>query len=403
MDSVTPSVLITSVLNPNMRIFDVVMRTEYGTSYNSYAVIGSEKIALVDSSHLTFCEAYFDHLDAALAGRVPDYLVMNHTEPDHSGTVAALVERYPDIIIVISQAGAIYLKNITNRADLKLQIVKDGDSLDLGGKTLHFMIAPFLHWPDTMFTWLPEEKVVFTCDFLGAHYCEPQLFDSKVTYREAYVGAVKNYFDCIFGPFKGYVLKGLDRLATIDPQFVCTSHGPILTAGVEYQRNLERYRQWATVEPCANKRIPVFYCSAYGNTERLASHVARGLLRGLPSAEVTCYDLNQHDLSELAAALNDSDAFLLGSPTINRDALPPVWNLLACVDAVAIAKRPVALFGSYGWSGEAIPHLTNRLTDLKAAVFADALRVQFTPTADDLAAAEKLGEDFARSLPAGCC
>ncbi|MDR3315541.1 MAG: MBL fold metallo-hydrolase, partial [Coriobacteriales bacterium] len=206
MRNISPSVLITSVLNPNMRTFDVVMHTEYGTSYNSYVVLGSEKIALIDSSHLSFCEPYFDNLDRALEGRTPDYLVMNHTEPDHSGTVAALLERYPELTIIISQAGALYLKRIVNRDDLNLRIVKNGDTLELGDKTLHFIIAPFLHWPDTMFTWLPEEKVVFTCDFLGAHYCEPQLFDTKVIYRDAYTDAVHNYFSCIFSPFKSYVL-----------------------------------------------------------------------------------------------------------------------------------------------------------------------------------------------------
>jgi flavorubredoxin len=398
LERVTPSVLITSVLNPNMRVFDVVMRTEYGTSYNSYMVKGAEKTALIDASHATFGDDYLEKVAQALDGRTPDYLVLNHTEPDHSGTVAALLDCYPDITIVISPAGAIYLKNIVNRDDLKVTIVRDGDSLDLGGRTLHFISAPLLHWPDTMFTWLPEEKVVFTCDFLGAHYCEPRLFDTRITYVEAYVSAVKNYFDCIFSPFKPSVLKGLEKLEALDVNFACTSHGPILTKGREFERTKERYRKWATVDPCEHKRIPLFYCSAYGNTERLATHVARGLLHAQPDAEVTCYDLVKHDLSELAALLNESDAFLIGSPTINRDALPGVWKLIADIDAVTIAKRPVALFGSYGWSGEAVPHLAERLTSIKAVVFEKQLKVAFTPTEADLAAAEELGREFGASL-----
>jgi flavorubredoxin len=398
MERVTPSVLITSVLNPNMRVFDVVMRTEYGTSYNSYMVKGAEKVALIDASHATFGGDYLEKVALALDGSVPDYLVMNHTEPDHSGTVAALLECYPDITIVISPAGAIYLRNIVNRDDLKVMTVKDGDSLDLGGKTLHFISAPLLHWPDTMFTWLPEEKVVFTCDFLGAHYCEPRLFDTRVTYPDAYASAVKNYFDCIFAPFKPSVLKGLEKLEKLDVDFACTSHGPILTKGHQLERIKGHYREWATVDSREHKRISLFYCSAYGNTERLATHVARGLVRSQPDAEVSCYDLVKHDLSELAATLNESDAFLIGSPTINRDALPIVWKLIADIDAVTIAKRPVALFGSYGWSGEAVPHLAERLTSIRAAVFETQLKVAFTPTKADLAAAEKLGEDFGASL-----
>jgi flavorubredoxin len=402
MEQVTPAVLVTSVLNPNMRVFDVVMRTAYGTSYNSYAVIGSEKIALIDASHATFSGDYLLKVEAALAGRKPDYLVMNHTEPDHSGTVRFLLERYPDITVVISRAGALYLKNIVNRDDFKLQTVSDGDSLSLGDKTLHFLSAPFLHWPDTMFTWLPEEKVVFTCDFLGAHYCEPRLFDSRVTYPDAYASAVRNYFDCIFGPYKPYVLKGLDILDGIDADFACTSHGPILTKGHQLEAVRRNYRQWAFQDPCDHPRIPLFFCSAYGNTKLLAERVAQGVRQALPNAEVTLFDLVDHELSELAPVMNDSSAFIIGSPTINRDALPVVWKLIADIDAVAIAKRPVALFGSYGWSGEAIPHLAERLTALKARVFENQLRVAFTPTDADLDTAEQLGREFAQSLPAGC-
>jgi flavorubredoxin len=401
MEQVTPSVLITSVLNPAMRVFDVVMRTEYGTSYNSYVVIGSQGIALIDASHASFREDHCGKLERALAGRKPDYLVLNHTEPDHSGTVAALLERYPGLTVVASRAGALYLKNIVNREDLKVMTVSDGDRLNLGDRTLHFISAPLLHWPDTMFTWLPEERVVFTCDFLGAHFCEPQLFDSRIVYEAAYGASVKNYFDCIFSPFKPAVLKGLEKLEGLDAAYACTSHGPILTAGHWLERVKERYQKWAAEGVRDRLRIPLFYCSAYGNTERLASHVACGLVRSQPDAEVTCYDLVRHGLAgpgELVARLNDSDAFLIGSPTINRDALPVVWKLLADVDAVNIPKRPVALFGSYGWSGEALPHLAERLTSLRARVFEQQLKVAFTPTDADLAAAEDFGEAFGASL-----
>jgi flavorubredoxin len=398
MHQVTPSVLITSILNPNMRIFDIVMRTEYGTSYNSYVVIGSEKTALIDASHLSFTQPYLQNVETALDGRIPDYLVMNHNEPDHSGTVVALLDRYPDLTIIVSQPGAIFLKNITNRDDLNIIIAKDGDCISLGDKTLQFIVAPFLHWPDSIFTYLPEERVVFTCDFLGAHYCEPQLFDTCVIYREQYALAVREYFDGIFAPFKPYVLAGLEKLDSLDVDYCCTSHGPILTPGCEYQRNRKRYLNWASPEDKTNKRIPVFYVSAYGNTARLASHVARGVLATLPDAEVNCYDLNHHDLATVAKALDESDGFLIGSPTINREALPPIYNLLATVDAVTIAKRPVGLFGSFGWSGEALPHLAERLTSLKCAVFEPQLKICFTPTEADLKAAEELGRSFAASL-----
>jgi len=399
MFSITPSILVTSVLNPNLRVFDIVMPTEYGTSYNSYVVVGSEKIALIEAAHADFLDAYFAHLDAALEGRAPDYLVLDHTEPDHTGTVAALLERYPDLQIVISRSGALFLQNIVNRADLDCLIVGEGDTLDLGDKTLRFISAPLLHWPDTMFTYCPEEKVVFTCDFLGSHYCEPEVFDRHILYADAYEEALRQYFGGIMAPFKPYVRAGLEKLSALDVEVACVSHGPVLTRGCELERVIGRYGQWAAEEDSGRAlRVPVFYCSAYGSTKALAQRLVSGIRSVLPGAEVASYDLIEHDLAELGALMNESDAFALGSPTINRDALPVVWNLLAQADAINFAKRPVALFGSYGWSGEAAGHIAQRLTSLKAAVFEEQLRVQFIPTEADLTAAETFGAAFAATI-----
>jgi flavorubredoxin len=195
MTHITGPVYYTGVFNPNMRVFDVIMRTENGTSYNSYLVKGSEKLAVIEAAHKSFGEWFRKNVESLLDGRAVDYLVLNHTEPDHSGCVAEFIERYPGITIVVSQAAAIYIKNITNRTDLNLKIVKDGDSISLGDKTLQFINAPFLHWPDSMFTYLPEDKVLFPCDFLGSHFCEPQLFDTKVASPSQYWDAVKYYYD----------------------------------------------------------------------------------------------------------------------------------------------------------------------------------------------------------------
>ena len=398
MISVTPSIQVTSVLNPNMRIFDVSMRTEYGTSYNSYVVQGREKIALIEAAHASFIDAYFDHLDRVLEGRTPDYLVLDHTEPDHTGAVRALLERYPDIAIVISRPGSLFLKHIVNRADLDCLVVGDGDTLDLGGKTLRFISAPLLHWPDTMFTYCPQDKTVFTCDFLGSHYCEPEIFDTKITYPRAYESAAKHYFDSIMAPFAPSVRAGLEKLRALDIEYACVSHGPILTRGHELERQIERYTAWAAEAPRDHPRVPVFFCSAYGNTAALAARVTAGIRAAAPTAEVELHDLTEHSLEELRALMNASDAFALGTPTINREALPVVWELLAGADGINFAKRPVAVFGSYGWSGEGVPHIAERLTSMKAAVFEQQLRVQFTPTEADLDSAESLGRAFAQQI-----
>lgn len=398
MKKISNSVYFTGTLNPNLRVFDVIMRTDYGTSYNSYIIKGSEKNALVEAAHLTFFEAYLENIHQVLNGEKPDYLILNHCEPDHTGCIAKLLEVYPDLTIVVSQAGSIYIKNITNCPDVNLKIVKDGETLCLGDQTLQFISAPFLHWPDSMFTWMPEENILFTCDFLGAHFCEPRILDQHIVYPEQYWDAVAYYYACIFGPFPTYVQKGLEKIADLDIAFVCNSHGPVLSKEGVFDQVVERYKQWSAPKQRQHKHIPVFYVSAYGNTEKLAEAAVQGILKVLPDAQTQAYNIIDHDMGALCALMNESDAFMIGSPTINRDAVAPVWQLLAGIEAVGIQKRPVAVFGSYGWSGEALPHITERLTSVKANVFEQSLKIVFVPTNQDLNAAEMLGEEFAKSL-----
>ena len=219
------------VLNPSMRIFDVVMKTEFGTSYNAYLITG-EKNVLVETVHLSFFDEYLDNIKSIIDPTKIDYLIMNHNEPDHSGSLDRLFEIAPQIQVLTTPAGKIYLPHITNRQDLAVKAVKDGETLDIGGgKVLKFIHAPFLHWPDSMFTWLESEKTAFTCDFLGAHFCEPTMLDSKIKHMNYYLSSFKGYFDAIFGPFKPYVQKGLSKFNELGAETVCTSHGPVLQKG----------------------------------------------------------------------------------------------------------------------------------------------------------------------------
>ncbi len=396
---ITGSVDYVGILNPNMRVFDIIMRTDFGTSYNAYVIKGGNKTALVETVHLDFFESYLENIAECCDLKQVDYLIMNHNEPDHSGAIARLLEINPDITVVVSQAGALYLKNITNRSDIKVQVVKDGDTLDLGGgKVLRFINAPFLHWPDSMFTYLEDEKLLFSCDFFGAHFCEPLIWDYKTSYTKSYEEAFKGYYDAIFGPFKPYVVKGLEKTDGLDIDIVCPSHGPVLTKQGRLSYVRDMYRTWSAPQTKTKKSIPIFYCSAYGNTALLADAIAEGVRTVLPDAEVEVLNVIEHDMAQLGAKLNASDAFLLGSPTLNRDAVAPIWILLAHIDAVNIAKRPAAVFGSYGWSGEALANLSDRLKGLKVNLFEQQFKVVFVPTAEDLEKAKAFGQDFAQSL-----
>lgn len=395
---ITDNVFSVGVQNPDLEIFDIVMPTRFGTSYNSFLVKGETKTALVETSHAEFFDEYKANIAEVADPASIDYIVVNHTEPDHSGALAALLGVCPNAQIVCTAVAANYLKNITNRADLNVRVVKEGETLDLGGLTLKFIVAPLLHWPDTMMTYCPEEKVLFPCDFLGAHYSFAPMFDAKVRNLDDYRSAFKDYYDAIFGPFKPFVLAGLAKISALDIKYVCNSHGPVLTKAGQLDYAIQKYREWSAPVKSAVKRVPVFYCSAYGCTAALAAKIRDGVLSVLPSAECKTYNIIDFDLATLAAELNGSNAFAIGSPTLNADAVPPVWNLIASIDAINIKKRPVAVFGSYGWSGEAVPALIARLTALKLNVVGEGLKACFVPSEAELAKAFELGAMLAQSI-----
>ncbi len=386
------------ILNPGMRIFDVIMRTEFGTSYNSFLISGNDKTALIDTSHTTYFQQYLDNIKEACRPEQIDYIIINHCEPDHSGVLAELMKYCPKAEVVVSRAGSIYLKNITKNPALPMRVVKDGDTLDLGGKTLKFINAPFLHWPDSMFTWLESDQILFSCDFLGCHFCEPYTFDYNITKPKEYEQSFREYYDAIFKPFRPYVESGLAKIQGLDIKTACTSHGPILTRGNRLEYALELYKQWSAPVEKTVKSIPLFFCSAYGNTGKVAAAICDGIKEVIPDADTGIFDINEYDMGELQKKLNRSDAFGVGSPTINADAVPPVWELLSHVDVINNKKRPALAFGSFGWSGEAVPNLMARLSGLKCSVFGEGFRVNFVPSAEDLDQAKELGRAFARSL-----
>ena len=397
---ITDGIYSVGIQNPNLRVFDIVMTTESGTTYNSYIVKGSEKTALIETCHEGFFDLYLNNIREVCPLEQIDYIVMNHNEPDHSGAMAKLLELMPNAKLVSSIAGANYLKNITNRCDLEVHKVKDGEELDLGGKTLTFISAPNLHWPDSMFTYVKEDNVLFTCDFLGCHYCEPYTFDKNIAYPKAYDAALALYYAAIFGPFASFVRKGLEKIQALPqkPEFICTSHGPVLTKEGRMDEVIARYTEWSA--PVVNEvpLIPVFYTSAYGNTAKLAEKIREGILEAKPDADCQIYDIIEHDMGQLHALVNRCNAFAVGSPTLNRDAVPPVWMLLAGIDAINAAKKPVAVFGSYGWTGEAVGNIQNRLMGLKMNVFEDGFKVTFVPSQEDLENAKEFGKAFAQSF-----
>jgi len=392
MKKITDNIYFIGVVNPNLRIFDIIMETKYGTTYNSFLVKG-DKVALVETAHDTFSEAYLENILEVTSIEFVDYIIMNHTEPDHAGSIKKILEINPNITVVATAAGIKNIKNITN-IEFNSMTVKTGDKLDIGQELVfEFITSPNLHWPDSMFAYLPKEKAVFTCDFLGAHYAETLIFDDKVTYPEKYQEAFLGYYTAIFSPFKKFVLDGLDRLEKLDFEVVCCSHGPVLRKTIKQAMQL--YRKWSTIEP-VEKNIAIFYVSAYGYTKMMAEKFEKELnLAGVPTKSYNIIETETHVLME---AMEKASSIMLGSPTINKDALKPVWDLISSIDAVSLRCKSCFVFGSYGWSGEACNMLQNRVKDLGFNVPIDFFRVVFQPNEQDYLKIKEIANDFAASI-----
>jgi len=388
-----PRVFSVGVQNPALRVFDIIMRTEYGTTYNAYLVKG-EKTALIETVHGRFFDEYLENLKSAAPLEQIDYLILNHTEPDHSGSVGRLLQECPGLKVFATAPAQKYLSAIVN-APFSAVAVKNGDTLDLGGATLQFIVSPMLHWPDSMFTWCAEEKTLFTCDFLGAHYCEPRLLDRLITYPEKYEPAFKGYYDAIFSPFQPHVLAGLDKIAPLGAEMICPSHGPVLTGRISSA--MESYRAWSTPAAAPDRKLAlILYVSAYGCTRALAEKMAETLKE--QGIFVICSDVLERSPGDIKEDIDRCDGLLLGTPTINRDALKPIWDVTTVIDAIRNKGKPAGVFGSYGWSGEGVPMIAERLRGLKLNVLGEGLKVNFVPNASELEGAKDYALEFARML-----
>ncbi len=389
---IVPGVFWTGVRDPSLRVFDVIMKAPMGTTYNAYLVKGSNQTALIDTVKESFFDEYIAKIREITALSDIAYLVVNHTEPDHAGSIARLLDLVPDITVVGSPTALKFLKSIANRTFNSLE-VGDGDSITLGDTTLQFISAPFLHWPDSMFTYVPEKELLFTCDAFGAHWADDRLFLDEI--EEEYLAEYRYYFDILMMPFSSYVRQALAKIDSLTITLVCPGHGLILRKNWRYYVDL--YRQWAaTDEDGKLNRVAVLYVSAYGYTKELASSIVEGL-QSAGDFEVQTIDLAEAEVDEAIKAVRGSGALLIGSPTIMGDALPPVWELLTGLSPIVDAGKTAAAFGSFGWSGEAVPNIENRLRSLRMKVL-PGLKINFKPSPPDLDKAFMFGYQFGQQL-----
>ncbi|MFU7514478.1 FprA family A-type flavoprotein [Clostridium sp. HCS.1] len=372
------------VKDPNLKVFDIIMETKKGTTYNSY-VIKDEKVAVIDTVKTGFYDEFKENLVSVIGDKKVDYIIVQHTELDHSGSLINLIKDYPEVTIVGSKAAIIYLKNILNR---EFKYIEAKEEIKLGEVTLQFIPAPNLHWPDTMFTYVKERKLLFTCDFTGSHYCPKGGIMSSLD--EDYFAEMKYYFECIMGPFKKFVLMGLDKIKNLEIVCIATSHGPVHMDNID--KILDLYKEWATEEEIDEKRIEIFYISAYGNTEEMAKFLKEKIEAKGYVANLT--EITENPLEESIAKLERAKGFMIGSPTINQDAVKPAWDLLSLVSPIINRGKVAMSFGSYGWSGEGVKMLTSRLKDLKLKVVEPGLSFCFVPSDEEYKKAEEAIEKF---------
>ena len=379
------------VRHPDLKVFDDLFPTHNGTTYNAYLIQGSEKTALIDTVKAPFAEEFFNKVGEHIDPAKVDIVVVNHTEPDHSGAVVQIIEKNPDVQIYCSKAAENFLKQLLNRS-FNAVIVSDGDEIDLGGKTLRFVLAPYLHWPDTIFTYLVEDELLFSCDAFGAHYCSDKLFDDEI--NEFYAD-FHFYFDCIVRPFKDKVRDALKKCAGLPIKMVCPSHGPIRRSSGQFA--IESYARWC--EAPANGGRPkalMAVLSSHGNTRDMANVIKTELIsQGL---DVDIFALSEMRDDDYRNALEHADVLLVGTPTIQRDAPPQVWHALSLISSVTPKAKLGGVFGSFGWSGEAVKMVEQRLTGLKYKLIADSVSFRFTPTKENTDACRSFAEQIAAAV-----
>lgn len=381
------------VLDHDLITFDIVMETKYGTTYNSYFIDAGKK-TVIDTVKETFWPQYREKLTAVTRPEEIEYIICNHTEPDHSGSLPHLLDLAPQATVVGSGQALTYLGEMMERPFKSLK-VKDGDILDLGNMKLKIIGAPNLHWPDTIYTFLEEEGVLFSCDSFGAHFADERMMDDLVG---NYDDSFDYYFDVILKPYSRFMLKAIDKIKTLPIDMICPGHGPILrsTWKEKTARSSKRALQYLDDTRKAN-RVLLAYVSAYGYTKEMAMQLAESLKKTY-NITVDLLDIEHILLGELEEHVVRADGIIVGSPTINQNTLLPVYKLFSVINPIRDKGKPAAVFGSFGWSGEAVKLIEDHLKNLKLNVVSEGMTARFYPSQEESEQLMVLAREFGQAL-----
>jgi NADH oxidase (H2O-forming) len=378
------------VSDPDIRTFDIIMKTANGTTYNAYLLKTDEGVIIFDTVKKEFSKEFFEKVESVCKYEDIKYIIMHHLEPDHSGALSELSKRAKDAKVFISPMARPMLKSIAGNSELDLENVWTNKELQFSGKTIRFLSTPNLHWPETMSSYLVEDKILFSGDVFGSHYFDDRLFDDLVGDFDY---AFKYYYDHIMRPFKTDVLNALLLYDKCEIDMICNLHGPIIRNNP--QKYLDAYLKWSTKEDRLHgkKVVSIFYVTSYKNTKDMAEAIYNGI-EANESLIANIYDLTALDEQNMITILEESTGILIGAPTINGDVPKPVWDLLSCMMLLEKKGKFGGCFGSYGWSGEAVDMMQSRLKNLKFRIPLSPQKVKLIPTKMELLNCYDFGYEF---------
>lgn len=337
------------------RLFDSLIPLPDGTSYNSYLIQGSEKTAIIDTVDPPFIEEYFENLKGI---EHIDYIITLHSEQDHSGGIPMLLEKYPHAEVICSpKAKDLIIEHLLVDPAI-IRTVEDGETLSLGDKTLRFIHTPWVHWPETMVAYMPEERILFSCDFLGSHWTTSDLYAKD---DPAILEAAKRYYAEIMMPFKPMIRSNLKKVRELDIDLVAPSHGPIWD---NPETIIGAYEDWSSDR--VENKVVIPYISMHGSTAKMVEHFSKELIKR--GVKVELFDLSVTDIGKLAMALVDAATIVIGSPTVQVGPHPIVANTAILANAIKPKARFAAVIGSYGWATKAVETILSLVPNLKVEV-----------------------------------
>lgn len=364
------------------RLFDELIPLPDGTTYNSYLVEGSDKTALIDTVDLEALEGFFENLNDLGISKI-DYIIVNHAEQDHSGGIPAILSKYPESKVVTNEKCKSMLIDLLKISDEKFMVIKNEETLSLGDKTLQFLLTPWVHWPETMVTYLQEERILFSCDFLGSHYVSSELF---VTEEAKVYNSAKRYFAEIMMPFRKMIIKHLEKLESIEIDMIAPSHGQIYD---NPEMILDAYKDWTSDN--VKNEVVIPYVSMHGSTKKMVEYLVSALIKR--GVKVKPFNLTVTDIGELAIELVDAATIVIGSPTVLSGPHPSVASAAFLANMIKPKARFATIIGSYGWAGKMVERIAGMIGNLKVELLSTVV-VKGFPEQKDFRALDELADEI---------